>query len=139
MLTTGPAASNPLVYGEYTNPFVLEDPRSASTPHIVDIVLNNNDPGKHPFHLHGHHFQVLARSGDDAGAFDAEKFGAKWKKTPMRRDTVLVRPGGWVVLRFVADNPGVWLFHCHIEWYVIISLFLSHKSKIQPVATILLT
>ena len=36
----------------------------------------------------------------------------------MRRDTVLVRPNGNLVLRFRADNPGVWLFHCHIEWHV---------------------
>jgi iron transport multicopper oxidase len=36
----------------------------------------------------------------------------------MRRDTILVRPNGNIVLRFRADNPGVWLFHCHIEWHV---------------------
>lgn len=36
----------------------------------------------------------------------------------MRRDTVLVRPNGHTVLRFRSDNPGVWLFHCHIEWHV---------------------
>lgn len=36
----------------------------------------------------------------------------------MRRDTVLVHPNGNIVLRFRSDNPGVWLFHCHIEWHV---------------------
>ena len=36
----------------------------------------------------------------------------------MRRDTLLVRPDGKIVLRWGADNPGVWLFHCHIEWHV---------------------
>lgn len=36
----------------------------------------------------------------------------------MRRDTILVRPNGHIVLRFRSDNPGVWLFHCHIEWHV---------------------
>lgn len=36
----------------------------------------------------------------------------------MRRDTILVRPNGHLVLRFRSDNPGVWLFHCHIEWHV---------------------
>lgn len=36
----------------------------------------------------------------------------------MRRDTVLVRPDGHVVLRYKAENPGIWLFHCHIEWHV---------------------
>jgi len=36
----------------------------------------------------------------------------------MRRDTLVLRPEGHIVLRFKADNPGVWLFHCHIEWHV---------------------
>jgi iron transport multicopper oxidase len=81
---------------------------------VVEIVLNNDDPGKHPFHLHGHEFQVVARSDDDAGAWNETE--GELRDTPMRRDTVLVRPNGNIVLRFKADNPGVWFFHCHIEW-----------------------
>ncbi|KAL2003721.1 hypothetical protein VTN02DRAFT_2624 [Thermoascus thermophilus] len=41
-----------------------------------------------------------------------------YPRVPMRRDTVLVNPNGNVALRFRADNPGVWLFHCHIEWHM---------------------
>ncbi len=33
---------------------------------------------------------------------------------PVRKDTVVVPPGGYAVIRFVADNPGVWLAHCHM-------------------------
>lgn len=40
----------------------------------------------------------------------------------MKRDTILVRPNGNIVLRFRADNPGIWLFHCHIEWHVVSGL-----------------
>ena len=36
----------------------------------------------------------------------------------MRRDTILLHPNGHLVLRFRSDNPGVWVFHCHIEWHV---------------------
>jgi iron transport multicopper oxidase len=36
----------------------------------------------------------------------------------MRRDTFVLLPDGYIVLRFQANNPGVWLFHCHIEWHV---------------------
>jgi FtsP/CotA-like multicopper oxidase with cupredoxin domain len=36
---------------------------------------------------------------------------------PPLKDTVAVPDGGFVVLRFWADNPGYWLFHCHIEWH----------------------
>jgi FtsP/CotA-like multicopper oxidase with cupredoxin domain len=34
------------------------------------------------------------------------------------RDTVLIPSRGYAVLRFRADNPGVWLFHCHILWHL---------------------
>ncbi len=36
----------------------------------------------------------------------------------MRRDTVIVQGGGYVVLHFRADNPGVWLLHCHVSWHI---------------------
>ncbi|GME25799.1 putative ferrooxidoreductase protein [Neofusicoccum parvum] len=111
VLTTGSAASNAMVYGTDTNPFVLNH------GDIIDIVLNNDDTGKHPFHLHGHAFQVIHRSDDDAGHYDASNHSA-FPSVPARRDTVLVRPSGNFVIRFKADNPGVWLFHCHIEWHM---------------------
>jgi iron transport multicopper oxidase len=44
---------------------------------------------------------------------------------PMRRDTFLVHPKSHIVLRFRSDNPGVWLFHCHIEWHVDSSLIAT--------------
>ena len=31
------------------------------------------------------------------------------------KDTVIVPFGGYTVIRFLADNPGWWLLHCHIE------------------------
>ncbi|KAI2791087.1 hypothetical protein POX_c03942 [Penicillium oxalicum] len=34
------------------------------------------------------------------------------------RDTVLIPSRGYAVLRFRADNPGIWLFHCHILWHL---------------------
>ncbi|KAF2828153.1 iron transport multicopper oxidase FET3 precursor [Ophiobolus disseminans] len=111
VLSTGANATNPIIYGSNTNSFIL------NTNEVVEIVLNNDDPGKHPFHLHGHAFQVVTRSEDDAGFYDPNNVTAR-PATPMRRDTILVRPNGHTVLRFRADNPGVWLFHCHIEWHV---------------------
>lgn len=36
----------------------------------------------------------------------------------MLRDTVQIPSRGYAVLRFRADNPGVWLFHCHILWHL---------------------
>ena len=51
----------------------------------------------HPFHLHGHFFQVHDDGGDGP-----------------HKDTVLVEPSmGTVTFDFLADNPGEWFFHCH--------------------------
>lgn len=108
-MSAGTAANNISVYGANTNGFILEKDE------VVEIILNNNDPGRHPFHLHGHDFQAVVRSAEDAGAYAANE---TFPSIPMRRDTILVRPNGNIVLRFRASNPGVWLFHCHIEWHV---------------------
>lgn len=66
------------------------------------ILSMANDTGfEHPMHLHGHVFRVIAING---------------KPTRYRewRDTVLVRQRETVDIAFVADNPGDWMFHCHI-------------------------
>jgi hypothetical protein len=63
---------------------------------------------------------------------------------PMRRDTLMVPPGGSATLRFRADNPGVWFLRaslnlhlarlnvdltlfidCHIEWHLEASSLLT--------------
>lgn len=31
------------------------------------------------------------------------------------KDTVMLPAGGYVVIAFLADNPGYWFMHCHIE------------------------
>ena len=39
----------------------------------------------------------------------------KLNNTAIRKDTVIVPAGGYVVIAFQADNPGYWFMHCHIE------------------------
>nr|CAN60162.1 hypothetical protein VITISV_006773 [Vitis vinifera] len=34
---------------------------------------------------------------------------------PIERNTVVVPFGGWIAIRFIADNPGVSFMHCHLE------------------------
>ncbi|CAX40996.1 iron transport multicopper oxidase precursor, putative [Candida dubliniensis CD36] len=116
VLSAGDAASNELVYGTNTNSFVLQG------GDVVDIVLNNLDTGKHPFHLHGHVFQLIERHEEIPDTEDPVAYNstdhADWPEYPMLRDTVYVRPQSYIVMRFKADNPGVWFFHCHIEWHL---------------------
>lgn len=109
-------ANNPLIYGVNSNPYVLQ------MGEIVELLITNYDGGAHPFHLHSHNFQVVARSGpgpdDGPPLLIPSNFAAKADPSPMRRDTVLIYGSGYAVLRFKVDNPGIALFHCHIEWHV---------------------
>ncbi len=52
---------------------------------------------------------------------------------PPRKDTASVPDGGFTVLRFLADNPGYWLFHCHMSWHN--ELGMGVVIKVGEVAT----
>jgi L-ascorbate oxidase len=90
---------------------------------VVDIVLQNapalnGAEEQHPWHMHGGSFWVLAWGlGDWPGADAAAAAGATANPAAPLKDTVTLPPGGWAWLRLRADNPGVWLFHCHIAWH----------------------
>lgn len=107
--------TNAQIYGSNTNTFILQENE------IIELVVNNFDDNKHPFHLHGHQFQVVRRSeayenptpyNEGSPSYDA------FPDFPMSRDTVIVNTNGHVVLRFKANNPGVWFFHCHLDWHL---------------------
>lgn len=63
--------------------------------------IDNRTAWHHPMHLHGHAFRVVARDGEPTAR-------REW------RDTVLVAPRETVDIAFLADNPGDWMFHCHV-------------------------
>ncbi|KAH9000834.1 Fet3 protein [Lactarius hatsudake] len=111
ILTLGPNATSVTAYG--TTSFVL-DHLSA-----VQIILKNGDAGKHPFHLHGHKVQIVNRA-DDYTSSDPTLNPpiVEGQANPIRRDTVGVPSGSSAALRVVADNPGAWILHCHIEWHL---------------------
>ena len=66
---------------------------------LVRIDLDNDSSGVHPMHLHGHHFQVLSRNGKPV--------------TPWYTDTLEMLPHERYTVAFRADNPGLWMLHCH--------------------------
>lgn len=88
---------------------------------VVQIILDNSLVGQHPFHLHGHVFQVIAQG---LGVYEEGKTPIN-AVNPIRRDTVTVPGHGFAVIRFKADNPGVWALHCHIEWHVTTGLVMQ--------------
>ncbi|KAJ6466102.1 putative laccase 1d precursor [Mycena vitilis] len=72
---------------------------------IVDISIPGN--GSHPFHLHGHNFDVILESNAVNKNF----------VNPPRRDVVPIN-GGNTTFRFFTNNPGAWFLHCHIDWHL---------------------
>jgi FtsP/CotA-like multicopper oxidase with cupredoxin domain len=83
----------------------------------VEIVLINTERRTHPFHLHGHSFWVVAEGG--RGSFNQSISSLKYNfNNPPFRDTVTIDESSMTAIRYYADNPGVWLIHCHIEWHV---------------------
>ncbi|VAH19889.1 unnamed protein product [Triticum turgidum subsp. durum] len=82
----------------------------------VELVMQDTSilgAESHPLHLHGFNFFVV---GQGFGNYDPAKDPAKFNLVdPVERNTVGVPAGGWVAIRFRADNPGVWFMHCHLE------------------------
>lgn len=65
------------------------------------LSISNDTAWWHPMHLHGLSFLVLKKNGESVPH-------RKWA------DTVLLAPRDLVEIAFVADNPGDWMFHCHV-------------------------
>lgn len=68
---------------------------------VVTMRIDNHSGETHPMHLHGHHVLVLARDGVPATG------------SPWWTDSLEVGNGEVVDVAFVADNPGLWMDHCH--------------------------
>lgn len=68
--------------------------------HVLLHMINETDFA-HPMHLHGHFFRVVAVDGQKTRY-------QEW------RDTVMIGPRQSIDVAFVADNPGEWMYHCHI-------------------------
>ena len=68
---------------------------------VVVFRIENHSGDVHPMHLHGHHAVVLSRDGE-------RPTGSPWWV-----DSLNVRDGETYEIAFLADNPGVWMDHCH--------------------------
>ncbi|KAI7749879.1 hypothetical protein M8C21_019764 [Ambrosia artemisiifolia] len=85
----------------------------------VQIVLQGTNiftAENHPIHLHGYDFYILA---EGFGNFNPKTDNAKFNLVdPPLRNTVSLPVKGWAVIRFVADNPGTWIMHCHLDVHI---------------------
>ena len=111
--------NKPPVKFDYTNPNISLDPSLIFAPKAtkvktlkynstVEIVLQNTAfvaIENHPIHIHGFNFHVLAQGfGNYDSVNDQGKFNFV---NPQTRNTIAVPVGGWAVIRFQANNPGL--------------------------------
>jgi FtsP/CotA-like multicopper oxidase with cupredoxin domain len=68
---------------------------------VVRMRLTNTSGDPHPMHLHGHHAVILSRNGVAATG------------SPWWIDSLTVGDDESYDIAFVADNPGIWVDHCH--------------------------
>ena len=120
---------------------------------VVDVVLQNTVAlngvcEQHPWHLHGHHFWVISHG---PGSYtDAKKAGTinYNLNNPIMKDSITVypydyaffqtvdpvnagKPCGWRVIRFIANNPGVWNMHCHIAAHMHMGMQVFFAESIE--------
>ncbi|KAK0717263.1 multicopper like protein [Lasiosphaeria miniovina] len=119
------------------NQFVLGV--SSTGVEVVDVLVYSLDEGGHPFHLHGHSFWILETG---SGPFNWTNYYANLMPSnpdavanPLRRDTLTINAFGWSVIRFVAENPGLWAFHCHIAWHMEAGLLMQFMSRADMLKT----
>lgn len=107
----------------------------------VEVVMQGTSilgAESHPFHLHGHNFFVV---GQGFGNYDPNKDPGNFNLIdPVERNTAGVPSGGWLAIRFRADNPGVWFMHCHFDVHLSWGLKMAWlvldgklpNQKVQP-------
>ncbi|MFK7854224.1 MAG: multicopper oxidase family protein [Granulosicoccus sp.] len=90
-------AINDIVGNKLDMPPLIETKKGRS----IRLTIRNETAFPHPMHLHGHHMKLLSIDGQQLS-------DPRWVDSP------LVMPNQSMELAFVADNPGDWLFHCHV-------------------------
>jgi FtsP/CotA-like multicopper oxidase with cupredoxin domain len=68
------------------------------------LVFHNRSDDSHPVHLHRHLFELVEINGKPTAG--------------IKKDTVIVPAFGRVTVDLVADQPGLSLFHCHIQQHM---------------------
>ncbi len=105
----------------------------------------------HPIHLHGHYFRLLGSAPNSTfptnmtvaqvasnNGKNANGIVLNTDSTATRRDTAHLPEAGWMALRFVADNPGVWLLHCHMNSHQSVRTCAPQEEIHRLIAAIIL-
>lgn len=113
---------------------------------VYEVVMVNLSPQQHPWHLHGYAVDIIDagffNNGNRVTSFDKGMFEKKFAlssraRVLTRRDSWLVPTFGYTTIRLKAINPGPWLFHCHVEWHMMMGMALlysvePYESMVSP-------
>ncbi|KAJ6603261.1 laccase 2 precursor [Mycena vulgaris] len=94
---------------------------------VVELSIPGGSAGApHPFHLHGHNFFVIKSAGNDTFNFD----------NPIIRDVVNTGSDTTdnTTIRFVTDNAGPWILHCHIDFHLELGLAIVFAEDTGTIA-----
>ncbi|CAK9305034.1 unnamed protein product [Gordionus sp. m RMFG-2023] len=100
---------------------------------VIDEGLNG-EYDIHSIHLHGYSFAVLAQEkiGNNVSVHQIKEMDSQGRLTrnladPIIKDSVAIPEGGYVIIRFIADNPGFWMLHCHLDFHFLKGMALIFK------------
>jgi len=97
------------------------------------------NPSKSASHQDADSAQWILQTGP--GAFNWTQYYAEIMPSgestanALRRDTLTVRSYDWALIRFVADNPGLWALHCHMAWHMEAGLLMQFMSRADVMRT----
>lgn len=141
----------------------------AENPKVYEIVIVNYEPQNHPMHAHGNSMYIVGygywttNSTDDGWKYstyqtnwwaDHQDANGDFVYVPSQHglpelgeeaqnvgmgDTWTIPPRGFVVLRIIADNPGAWYMHCHMEYHLVADMALVLNIAEKSTASMALT
>ncbi|CAF1136520.1 unnamed protein product [Adineta steineri] len=100
-----------------------------------EVLMINNDPQQHPWHLHGYSVDFIAAGKlphvqpltckqtqrRQINEFDLDSILPLLNSTPpvlTVGDSFSIPRESYILFRFTANNPGPWFFHCHMDWHI---------------------
>jgi FtsP/CotA-like multicopper oxidase with cupredoxin domain len=118
---------------------------------LVDIVIQNSVAlngvcESHPMHMHGHKFWIHSYG---VGKYDPALNIWPDRHDPVLRDSLMVYASsdayfspnrsvtrhreacGWTKLRMITNNPGLWMFHCHIAPHAVMGMNVLLKEDTE--------
>ncbi|XP_017026577.2 uncharacterized protein Mco3 [Drosophila kikkawai] len=113
----------------------------------LEMVVANYMDNTHPFHIHGHTFRlvgqaVLGNLNDLRNIRELDRRGRLARlsddSAAVAKDTVQIPGLGYIIVRFLSNNPGFWLYHCHIEAHAVqgmvavLKIGEDHQMKTIP-------